>query len=472
MANRRTAAPLPSAAPTPPPAEAAPAPADPMGGGMGGDLEMEGEPGGEVVEVLKVVEDLVTKRVPAAEAVEALEQILGGDSVAPEAAPGEEMGAPEPAPTDFAGPTASAAFNAWLKRVSTNLKERKPMATKTADDKSPKVDNQYPYDKRQKDPKQFPNPAHDSRHESRPASDFDKDTKEYGKLTNVSAEFVPNTDRRLAGWRILDGENPIFMVAGANTWGEHLNEYWDHFASREYGTKLVSAILEDGLEETMARVHALKAGEPTAKTAEHVLDNDKLIKAAEAKAADLAAEQNEEFVIRFVEGMKLALKLQDKNVFENYIKGAAWETLTAAGLDGKLAEKIASGPVVEAHFDEAMRKALEYTEMSPEAFEEIKAQADQMAARSVTASVGSEHVAGTVSEEEALAAMEEATREHLVRRASKNIGGIRNLTPGETAGKGFDESITRAVRAGNSSISPRPSKPLSESYGKRPGPAA
>jgi hypothetical protein len=471
MANRtKTAAPLPSAAPTPPaPGGAGMDPgADPMGGAPTDDLMMEGEEGGEVVEVLKIVEDLVTHRVPAAEAVEALEQILGGDPTSPEAAPGAEMGAPEPPPTDMAGPTASA-FQAWLKRVSKSVKERPNMATKTADDKSPKVENQYPYKKRQSDPKQFPNPAHDSRHESRPASDFDADTKEYGKLTNVSAEFVSNKDRRLAGWRIgFEGETPLYMVTGAAAWGEHLSEQWERFASREYGTALVSAILEDGLDETMKRVNAIKAAAPT-RTAETVLDNEKLIKAAEAKAADLAQEMNEDFVVRFVEGMKLALKLQDKNVFDNHIKGAAWEVLTSAGLDGKLAEKIASGAVVEAHFDEAMRKALEYTEMSSDAFEEVKAQADVMTARSVTASAETEHGAEAVSETEALAAMEAATLEHLNRRAGKNIGGTRMQHPGETPGKTFDDSITRAVR-GNSAIQPAPTGPLT--YGKRPGATA
>jgi hypothetical protein len=471
MANRtKTAGPLPSAAPTPPAAGGAgmdPA-ADPMGGAPTDDLMMESEEGGPVVEVLKIVEDLATHRIPAAEAVEALEQVLGGDPTSPEAAPGEQMGAPEPPPADMAGPTASA-FSAWLKRVSKSAKERPNMATKTADDKSPKVENQYPYKKRQGDPKQFPNPAHDSRHESRPASDFDKDTKDYGKLTNVSAEFVPNKDRRLAGWRILDGETPVYMVTGANAWGDHLSEQWGRFASREYGTQLVTAILEDGLEPTMERVKAIKAEARTANKPETVLDNTKLLKAAEAKAADLAQEINEDFVVRFVEGIKLALKLQDKNVFDNHIKGAAWEVLTAAGLDGKLAEKIASGPVVEAHVDEAIRKALEYTEMSSDAFEEVKAQAEQMTARSITAAAEPEHGAEAISETEALAAMEDAAREHLNRRAGKNIGGTKMQHPGETPGKTYDEAITRAVR-GNSAIHAAPTAPLS--YGKRPGASA
>jgi hypothetical protein len=468
MANRRTAAPLPSAAPTPPAAGPA-GPGlgdDPMGGAPTDDLMMEGEEGGEVVEVLKIVEDLVTHRVPAADAVQALEQILGGDPTGPTDAPGAEMGAPEPPPVDMAGPTA-AAFSTWLRKVSKSVKER---SMKTADDKSPKVDNQYPYKKRQSDPKQFPNPGHDSRHESRPAGDFASDSKEYGKLTNVSAEFTSNKDRRLSGWRILDGETPLYMVTGGNAWGAHLNEQWERFASREYGTALVSAILEDGLDETMTRVNAIKAGGTTPKNA-NVLDNEKLIQAAEAKAADVAQELNEDFVVRFVEGMKLALKLQDKNVFDNPIKGAAWEVLTANGFDGKLAEKIASGAVIEAHFDEAMRKALEYTEMSPESFEEVKAQAESMTARSVTASVDTEHGAGAISEAEALAAMEESTLEHLNRRASRNVGGVKMQHPGETPSKGYDASISAAVRMGNSTISSAPTnaegnRPPASAYGK------
>ena len=44
-----------------------------------------------------------------------------------------------------------------------------------------------------------------------------------------------------------------------------MNAQWEHFASKEYGTALVTAILEDGLEDTMDRVHALRAAEPTRK---------------------------------------------------------------------------------------------------------------------------------------------------------------------------------------------------------------
>lgn len=464
--NKRTAGPLPAAAPGGAPAEAAPPTADPMAGGDDMLMEEEAGPGGEVVEVLKIVEDLVSGTIPAEEAVQAIESVVGGGEVAPEEAPGAEQGMPEPGPMDMAGPTAASGFNAWLKRVSNQLKEKRTMATrKTAEEKSPKVENQYPYKKRQSDPKQFPNPAHDSRHESRPASDFDKDTKEYGKLTNVSAEFIPNADRRLAGWRVSDGDKPLYMVAGGKTWGEHLNDRWAEFSSRSYGEQLVAAILEDGLDSTMKRVEAIKAGDSAPKTAESVLDNDKLLKAAEAKAADLAAELNEDFVVRFVEGMKLALKLQDKNVFDNHIKGAAWEVFTAAGLDTRLVDKIASGAVVEAHFDEAMRKALEYTEMSSEAFEEVKAQAETMAARAITAAVEAPE-GEMLSEAQALAAMEDTAREHLRRRAGKNTGGIKGLTAGETPKSGIEDSITRAVR-GNGNITNVPSKPLSESYGPR-----
>ena len=129
MANRRTAAPLPGGAPTPPMAgggAGAPPPVDTMGGVDDLALEESG-PGGEIVEVLKIVEDLATKAIPAAEAVQALEQILGGEETGPGGAPGEELGAPEPAPTDMAGPgpVASKTFNAWLKRVSTTLKAKR-----------------------------------------------------------------------------------------------------------------------------------------------------------------------------------------------------------------------------------------------------------------------------------------------------------------------------------------------------------
>lgn len=464
MANRRTAAPAPGMGAAPGDPAGMPGAEAPM---MGDDMAME-EPAegaaGPVIELLKVMEDLLSGRLPAADAVQAIEQLVGGGEMAPEPAPGAEMGAPEPDQMDMGGPTsptAASSVSAWLKRVSKNFKDKRgsAMATKTAED-SPKVENQYPYKKRQSDPKQFPNPAHDSRHESRPASDFDHDSAEYTKkYINLAAEFVPHADKRLAGWRILDGETPLYLVTGANAWDDQLEARWTKFADRSYGEALVAAILEDGLEPTMQRVKAIKAGEGVRNVqAESLLDNEKLVEAAEAKAIDLAAEKNEDFVVRFVEGMKLALKLQDKNVFDNIIKAAAHEVLTAAGVDPRLAERIASGPVIEAHVDGAIKKALEYTEMSAEAFEEIKAQADTMTARSVTAA---DSETEPMSEEAALAALQETARESMRRRASK--GTIKTMTAGETPGKGFEQDVTRAVRAGSTVAAP-PSKPLS--YGK------
>ena len=450
-AIRRTAAPIPSPADAAPPVDAAAPPMD--DGALGGPPVEEG-PGSEVVEVLKTVEDFVSGQIPAAEAVEALESIMGGGAEEPGMGGGGP--GPQPIPEDMGGPVAKN-FNAWLKRISKTFKEKKEgeMRKSAEDDggKSSKIDNQYPYDKRQKDPKQFPNPAHDSRHKSRPSSDFASDAKEFAKkYVNVSAEFVPHTDKRLAGWRILDGETPLFMVTGANAWTDQLDEQWNNFSSRHYGRALVAAILEDGLEKTMTRVNAIEASKTT-------FDSEKLLKAAEAKASDLAAEMNEDFVVRFVEGIKLALKLQDKNVFDNPIKGAAWELFAKAGIDTALVDKIASGAVVEAHFDEAMKKALEYTEMSTEAFEEVKAQADVMAARSVTAA--------SVETADDLAKMEEATREVLRRRASRNSGALNASQPGETAQKGLDTDIRSAVRVGipNHNV---PTKPVTFGTPRRP----
>lgn len=470
MANRRkTAAPLP------------PAGGDPMGGpaggpggpgedpSMGGDLMMDDATGGEnqtVVDVLKVVEELVTGTLPAADAVQAIESLVGG-GVGPEEAPGAEMGMPTPDPMDAGGPAAPTAsrFSEWFSRVSKavkSTKENRAMATrKTAEGDSPKVENQYPYKKRQNDPKQYPNPGHDSRHKSRPASDFASDASEYNKkYINLSAEWVPNGDRRLAGWRVLDGEAPLYMVTGANTWEDQLNKQWDRFADRSYGEKLVEAILMDGLETTMDRVNAIKA-DVQVRTAAPVLD-DKMIKAAEMKAADLAEEMKEDFVVRFVEGIKLALKLQDKNVLDNIIKGAAYAVLSDAGQDTRLAEKIASGLVIEAHVDEAIKKALEFTEMNQDSFEEVRAQAETMAARSVTAST--EATGDDVSEEERLAHMEQSVVQTMRRRASK--GALKATTAGEMPSRGFDADVTRAVRSG-STISAPPSRPLEQSFGKR-----
>lgn len=468
MANRRTAAPAPPVAAGPPADPAGLPGADPMGGD---DMAMEETPGeaGPVVEVLQIVEDLLTGRVPAADAVQALEQVAGGGQTAPEAAPGAEMGAPEPDAMDMGGPGAPTASSVskWLKRMSKTLKKERPnvMATrKTAEEGSPKVENQYPYKKRQSDPKQFPNPAHDSRHESRPASDFDSDSAEYTKkYINLSAEFVPNADKRLAGWRIVDGETPLYMITGARAWEDQLDAQWHRFADRSYGETLVAAILEDGLEPTMERVKAIKAGgsqNVQAASTEHVLDNGKLLQAAEAKANDIAAELHEDFVVRLIEGMKLALKLQDKNVYDNILKGAAYEVLSASGADPRLAEKIVTGAVVEAHFDEALKKALEYTEMTPESFEEVKAQAETMISRSVTAAASASDTE-PVSEAEAMAAMESTARESMRRRASR--GSVKSLAPGETPAKGFDQDVTRAVRAGSTVAAP-PSKPLT--FGK------
>lgn len=430
------------------------------------DLPEEGEAEATAaVDVLKIVEDLLSKRVSPEEAVSALEEVVGGSEEEPVGEGEEEETEELPGEGEDEEEEGEEVEEKEDKEVGVNEKwELKSSSKKDKKDKKLKKAEkdegcQYPYeDVEEKKIKQFPNPSHDSRHKPRPEKDFDEDVKEYSELTNVSAEFVPNRDRRLAGWKVCDGDRPLFMVTGANAWGEYLDEMWDRFASRAYGEALVRAILENGLEPTMRRVNAvaIQGGE----TKEAVTLDERLLRAAEQKARDMAEEMAGEFRVRFIEGIRLALKLQDKNVLDNPIRGAAWELLTKSGLDGKLAEKIAPASVVEAHFDEALRKALEYTEMSPEAFEEVLAQVESMAPRMVTSSVDT-------NDASAVEELESASREYLARRVAKNIGGINMMTPGETPQRSFSEALSQAVRAAKNSIIAPPSKPLDEAFGKK-----
>lgn len=409
----------------------------------------------QVADVLNVVQDLLTQKIEPEEAVSALEEITS--------VPGEEKDETvkdetveelsedmtedkEDGEVEFLEEEESvedkdkvSSFTAWL--------EKKAKENGTVE--------QYPYEDALK--KKHPKQHHTKPHKGRPQSDFAKDVKRYNELMNISAEFVDNKDRRLSGWRIMDGSKPLYFVGGARAWGEHLDDQWDYFRSRDYGANLVSAILEDGLDTTMRRVNAVRIRTMKASAPAPVLD-EKMLKAAEAKAADLAKTMNDNFKIRLVEGIKLALKLQDKNVFDNPIKGAAWEVLSSCGLDTSLADRIATNEVIEAHFDEALRKALEYTEMSPEAFEEVRAHAETLAARPVTASM----VASSNVDESSVENMEEAARQYLVRRASKNLGGIK--TPaGDTPQKSFDRVLSEAVRAGSPIPTP-PRTPLNYAH--------
>jgi len=415
----------------------------------------------QVADVLNVVQDLLTQKIEPEEAVSALEEITSTPESDEEGETVEELSeemTEQPLDEEEGGEVEFleeeseegseehkdkvSSFTAWLEKQA----------------KENSADEQYPYEDAMK--KKHPKQYYPSKpHKARPKSDFAKDVKRYNELMNISAEFVDNKDRRLSGWRIMDGSKPLYFVGGARAWGEHLDDQWDYFRSRDYGANLVSAILEDGLDKTMRRVNAVRIRTMKASAPAPILD-EKMLKAAEAKAADLAKVMNDNFKIRLVEGIKLALKLQNKNVFDNPIKGAAWEVLNSCGLDTSIADRIATNEVIEAHFDEALRKALEYTEMSPEAFEEVRAHAETLAARPVTASTA----ASSNGDEPSVGDMEEAARQYLIRRASKNLGGIK--TPaGDTPQKSFDRALSEAVRAG-SSIPPPPRTPLNYAHKK------
>jgi hypothetical protein len=349
-------------------------------------------------------------------------------------------------------PTATKRepFSAFIRRVAEEYAKKKAkgetgMATgKTAAEKSPKVDekSQYPYKgKDNPTPKQHITKPH----KGRPATDFAKDKKDYSKMYNYTAEFVGASDRRQAAWNILDGNTPLWTVTAGAAFDDMLDTEiesgvtgYDRFSSRGYGEDLIRAILENGLDETMKRVNATKVVEQTQKVAQPKFDESKLIQAAEAKAADLAEEMAEEFRIRLIEGFKVALKLQNKNQLDNPIRAIAYEVLTKHGLDGSLAEEIAGEDVVEAHFDGAMRKALEYTEMEPAAFEEVKALADSAPHTRVVEAAESSDTLLEQAEAEAI--------ESLRRRAGRNLS-IKSPT-GETPQRNFDDNLRTAVRQG------------------------
>jgi len=445
-ANKKTAAPFPQDDPM-----AAP-------GDMGGQPDAapaefaaeepvaEGEP---IVQILDAIKEFAEGRLPAQDLVETLESSgLGAPEAPGEMPPGEAAGEPTPPPADMQAPGAAYAkresFTALVdklaKEYATKMNRREgAMATKTAEDsKSPKVDNQYPNYNPQGDPKQF----HTKPHKSRPASDFASDAKEYAKMWNINAEFKPNADKRNAAWVISDGERPLFNVTGAGAWEDMLEDKWAEFSSREYGENLVRAIFEEGLEKTMDDVNATPVSTQAISPKAEVELTDKLLKAAEAKAEDLANEKNAEFKTRFLEGLKVAFELQSKNVIDNPLKAAAFEVLTAAGHDGSLAEQIVDGVIVQAHFDEAMKEALRYSEMAPESFNEVKAHVQSLPSTRVV-----EAQKEGKSDEDLANLVAEVAREELSKKAGMNVGGVRPQTSDNIV-KGLDDRIRSAVRSG------------------------
>jgi hypothetical protein len=422
--------------------------------GMGMEEEGVGE-NAEVAEVLRVVTDLVEEKMAPEEAVQAIEGIVGnGDELAP---PGDELGEPEMETEEFGPAPASRKrrFSHFVKKLAKEHAEgREGMKTKAGE--STKVDNQYPYKKRQGDPAQH----HTKPQKGRPSGDFDKDQKEYAKLWNISAVFRANEDKSKAAWVVTDNDVPKFVVTGGRAFGDFLDGQFERFASDEYGQQLVEAILEDGLGETMDRVNAepaeggKKVEEPVQAQASTKFDEDKLLKAAERKAADLAEEAIDDWKCRFVEGLKVALKAQGKNVVDNPLKAAAFDVLTNHGLDGALAETIIDNEVVALHVDEAIKKAQEYSEMTVEGFEEVKAYVDSLPTVKVAEKAA--------TSEGALQEMEAAARTELRKRASASIPD--SPAPGETLNQGTaNERIGSVVRA-NSRIQKAPTSEIS--YGK------
>lgn len=416
----------------------APPAGDPMGGPMDGppveEMGMEETGGDEQVaaDALRVVSDYLEGNLAAAEAVAALEALKGG-------VPAEEEGLPpveSPVATSMMTPTAKleAIVEKLAKEIGNRGKEMGNESVKTAEE-SGKPKGQYPDYSVQKDPKQH----HSKPLKGRPSSDFDQSAKELSKLLNINAEFVGNEDRREAGWKVSDGETPLFMVTGGRTFAEYLDELWPKFASRAYGEDLVKAILEDGLDKTMVHVKALRFDDWESRTSERAVLEEKLTAAAEAKASDLAQELREDFIVRFVEGMKVALKLAAKNVAENPIKASAFEVLTRIGADGALAEEIVTAEAVEAQFESAMKEALKYSEMDPDAFEEVKAHVEMLPSTRV--------VEAYTSDEEQDEKIEAAARSVLRKTASLNIGAVRT-GPGDTGFQGFGDRISLAVRSG------------------------
>jgi len=436
-------------------------PAEDVDVGLGDEIEPEVEEKAEVAEVLRVVTDLVEEKMAPEEAVEAIESIVGGGEMEPEP-PGEEIGEPEPKIEEF-GPAPASTTNKRRRfsQLIKNLAREYSNGRKSMDDKhaadSKKVDNQYPYDKRQGDPKQH----HTKPFKGRPSSDFAKDKKDYAKLYNITAEFKASDDKREAKWVVADNDIPKYVVTGARAFGDYLDSQFERFASEDYGQALVEAILEDGLDETMDRVNAQpipieeKKEEAQVAKASQQYDTDKLLKAAERKAADLADEKIEEYKCRFIEGLSVALKAQGKNVVDNPLKCAAYEVLTSNGLDGNLAEKIIDNEVVALHVDAAIKKAQEYAEMTPDAFEQVKAYVDGLPIYN--------KVASEEKDENVLRDMEIAARKALSKRASVGVPILNK--GGEVLNRNSaDDRISNAVRA-YSRISQAPS--TERTYGKR-----
>lgn len=320
-----------------------------------------------------------------------------------------------------------------------DVKNARKRETKTAEDAGTKVTNQYPYKKVQGDPKQH----HTKPFSGRPSSDFEKSKNEYAKMYNISATFVPSADKRLAAWQVNEGETPLFVVTGEGAFEEYLDQQWEHFASRAYGDELIAAICEDGLEETMRHVNATAIPNARVVSAQPRYDEQKLIIAAEEKASDLARQMNEQYKARLLDGIRVAIQLQNKNIIDSPIKAAAFEILNGVvDNPSDVCEKIADAEIVEMHLTAAIDKAAEYLEMDPDAFEEVKAHVEGLPTHKVAMQL---EAAGSDEEREEIET--EALRLAMRKRASKN-SGVNFVSPSESAREGFDDRLRSAVQSG------------------------
>jgi hypothetical protein len=353
-------------------------------------------------EVLSVVRDLLLGAIPSAEAVETIDNAMKGDVMAQEeksvdtltasvknavkekvlallkerqAASATEKKADAPA-----AEAAPAAEEAAATEPAAAETAQHSAATKTA--KKPKFEyppaegplpGQYPHYDVQDDPKQH----HTKPHKGRPLSDFAKDKKEYAKLYNITASFVPHEDRRRSAWVVSDSGRPLFMVTAAGAWGKDVDANYGTFSDRKYGETLIRHIAENGLDETIDVTNGVVVPESLVVTP--AIDADKLVEAADRKAEDLAQKKFEEFKATFLDRIRLAFQLQDKNIIDNPIRAALYDLArSGAELNTNTIDDAVPTEVVQAHIDTAVNKALEYVSMAPEAFNELRASVESM----------------------------------------------------------------------------------------------
>jgi hypothetical protein len=131
---------------------------------------------------------------------------------------------------------------------------------------------------------------------------------------------------------------------------------------------------------------------PTEATEEAAVEETPAVEEPATDTPAMEASFKDNFVRRFVRAFRLALSAQAKNLADNPLKAAWYETLNTLGVDEpeKIIEATFERSAAE-HFEVTLAKAAEYLEMNDESFIDLEAQIGELnTATPITASEAAE----------------------------------------------------------------------------------